>query len=68
MADDTEYGKWVRRREYVDCPRCGYVDLGPGRLSADGTVEIRTCECGREIETVAYYTRPPSEATVWDLQ
>jgi hypothetical protein len=68
MAEDDAYGKWIRRREFADCPQCGYVDLGPGRLSDDRTIEVRTCECGTEIDTVPYFTCPPGEATAWNLQ
>lgn len=68
-VDEQQYGKWIRRRVYIECPRCGYVDLGPGRLNDDETVEIRTCQdCGSEIETEPYFTCPPSEATAWGLK
>ncbi|WP_433635495.1 hypothetical protein [Nocardia sp. CA-120079] len=69
MADNNSYGQLVRWRAYLPCPGCPggeHVDLAPGRLSPDGTVEIRTCpECGTEIPTEPRFTCPPGEATDW---
>lgn len=68
MATNDGYGKHVKWRAFEDCPNCGYVDLAPGVLSDDGYTEIRTCDdCGANIVTKPYFTRPLSEAETTDL-
>jgi transcription elongation factor Elf1 len=65
-ATEDRYGKHKKFREFADCPRCGYTDFPPGRLSDDQTVEIRVCDdCGSQIETEPYFTAPPGEATTY---
>lgn len=61
-------------RAYEPCPGCGgtYQSFGPGRLSSDGTVEVRTHDdphdgCGAEIHTIPYFTTSPGEADTWGL-
>lgn len=58
-----QHGEWVRETVTVDCPRYGTsVDLLPGRLSEDRTIEYRRCD-GHDVETVPYFVVKPSENT-----
>lgn len=61
-------------RAYEPCPGCGdsYQSFGPGRLSEDGTAEIRTHDgedgCGTQIRTIPYFIPDtPGEATAWNF-
>ena len=70
-ADDLNMWTLKRWRAYEPCPGCDgdYHSFGPGRLSDDGTHEIRTHNgddgCGTEIRTPPYWVASPTEATAW---
>lgn len=65
----TNDGPLKRWRAFEHCLQCDhYVDLAPGALSDDGTVEIRTCDdCDSDIHTTPYFTCRSAEAETFHL-
>jgi hypothetical protein len=68
-TSDDGYGRWIRRRVYLDCPGGhGYTDFEPGRLDQERNVDVRTCDDrGATVETEPYVTTRPNEATTTNL-
>ncbi|SEB29654.1 hypothetical protein [Arthrobacter woluwensis] len=66
---ESNYGGHLKRWVLEWCEGCKcQVDLGPGDLTEDGVIEVRTCEDGHRVETEARYRAPESESTEFGIR